>query len=197
MGVSPRMAPDREEFLTITFEKGEPIAIDGKKMKPIKLIETLNEIGGRNGCGIVDLVENRLVGMKSRGVYETPGGSILYAAHEALETLCLDRDTSHYKRILAERYAELVYFGQWFTPLRESLDAFVNETQKTVCGDVKVKLYKGNITMSSITSPYSSYNEEIATFDEDNVYNQKDSEGFVRLFGLPIKVRAIMDKMKK
>ena len=192
MGVSPEAAPDKPTYVTIHFEKGTPTAIDGKKLDPVALVEKLNALGGANGIGLADIVENRLVGMKSRGVYETPGGTILYRAHKVLETITLDRDTAHYKALVAEKYAELVYYGQWFTPLREALDAFVESTQSTVTGDVKLKLYKGNIINAGVTSPYSLYDPEIATFDEDNVYNQADSAGFINLFGLPIKVRAKM-----
>ncbi|MCR4616051.1 MAG: argininosuccinate synthase [Clostridiales bacterium] len=197
MGVSPEQAPDKPTYVTISFEKGEPVAIDGKKMSPVEIVTTLNDLGGKNGIGINDLVENRLVGMKSRGVYENPGGAILYRAHEVLETITLDRDTQHYKSLVAQKYAELVYFGQWFTPLRESLAAFVDKTQETVTGDVKLKLYKGNIINAGITSPYSLYSEAFATFDADEVYNQKDSAGFINLFGLPIKVRAILEAERK
>lgn len=161
------------------------------------MVEALNKVGGENGIGLADIVENRLVGMKSRGVYETPGGAILYRAHEILETLCLDRDTQHYKRLMAEQFAELVYFGKWFTPLREALSAFVDSTQQTVTGQVKLKLYKGNIINAGVISPYSLYNEEIATFDEDHVYDQNDSAGFINLFGLPIKVKALMEQKNK
>ena len=163
----------------------------------VELIKKLNKLGGENGIGLADLVENRLVGMKSRGVYETPGGTILYRAHQVLETLCLDRDTQHYKALVAEKFAELVYFGQWFTPLREALSAFVDSTQETVTGDVKLKLYKGNIINAGVTSPYSLYSEEIATFDEDHVYDQTDSAGFINLFGLPIKVKAMTEQKNK
>lgn len=163
-------------------------------MKALDIITELNQVGGANGIGLVDMVENRLVGMKSRGVYETPGGAILYAAHELLETLCLDRDTQHYKQQIALKFAELVYYGQWFTPLREALSAFVSATQQTVTGDVKLKLYKGNIIPAGTTSPYSVYSEEIATFGEDEVYDQMDSQGFINLFGLPIKVKALLDE---
>ena len=190
MGVSPEQAPDVPTYVTISFEKGVPVAVDGVKMEAYELLKKLNELGGANGCGLVDMVENRLVGMKSRGVYETPGGSILYKAHATLETLCLDRDTQHYKLDVANRFAELVYYGQWYTPLREALSAFVDKTQETVTGDVKLKLYKGNIINVGVTSPYSLYDEEIATFDEDEVYDQNDSAGFINLFGLPIKVKA-------
>ena len=157
----------------------------------------LNKLGGENGIGLADIVENRLVGMKTRGVYETPGGTILYHAHEALETLCLDRETQHYKQQVAIKFAELVYYGQWYTPLRQALTAFVDTTQQTVTGDVKLKLYKGNIINAGITSPYSLYSEEIATFGEDNVYDQTDSQGFINLFGLPIKVKALLDEKRK
>ncbi len=190
LGVSPEMAPDKPTYVTIHFEKGVPTAVNGKEMSATELVETLNKLGGENGIGLADLVENRLVGMKSRGVYETPGGTILYRAHKVLETICLDKDTQHYKELIASRFAELVYNGQWFTPLREALSAFVDKTQETVTGDVKLKLYKGNMINAGVTSPYSLYNPEIATFDEDNVYNQADAAGFINLFGLPLKVRA-------
>ncbi|MBE6599484.1 MAG: argininosuccinate synthase [Ruminococcaceae bacterium] len=193
MGVTPEAAPDKATYLTLHFEKGIPTAIDGVDMDPVSLIGKLNELGGANGIGIIDIVENRLVGMKSRGVYETPGGTILYAAHEMLENLTLDRETMHLKQMLAGKFADFVYFGQWFTPAREALSAFVDKTQETVCGDVKVKLYKGNVTPASVTSPYSLYDEEIATFAEDDVYDQKDADGFINLFGLPIKVKAMLD----
>ena len=191
LGVAPEQAPDKPTYVTISFEKGIPTAIDGEKLGAVEIVEKLNKLGGENGIGLVDLLENRLVGMKSRGVYETPGGAILYRAHQVLETLCLDRDTQHYKELIANRFAELVYFGQWFSPLREALTAFVNETQKTVTGDVKLKLYKGNIINAGTVSKYSLYDPEIATFDEDHVYNQADAEGFINLFGLPTKVRAM------
>ena len=190
LGVSPEKAPDKPTYVTISFEKGIPVAIDGEKMGAVEIVEKLNKLGGENGVGIVDMVENRLVGMKSRGVYETPGGAILYHAHNKLEELCLDRDTYHYKQQVAIRFAELVYFGQWFSPLREALSAFVDSTQQTVTGDVKLKLYKGNIIDAGTTSPYSLYDEEIATFGEEEVYNQADSAGFINLFGLPTKVQA-------
>ncbi|MBQ9114631.1 MAG: argininosuccinate synthase [Clostridia bacterium] len=194
MGVSPFMAPDKPTYVTISFEKGIPVAIDGEKLNPVAMLEKLNKLGGENGIGLADIVENRLVGMKSRGVYETPGGTILYRAHEVLETLCLDRDTSHYKALVAQQFGELVYFGKWFTPLREALTAFVDKTQENVTGDVKLKLYKGNIINAGTTSKYSLYNPEFATFDEDDVYDQKDSAGFINLFGLPLTVKALMDK---
>jgi len=190
MCVSPEQAPDVPTYITLHFEKGVPTAIDGVEYGPVELIEKLNELGGKNGIGLADLVENRLVGMKSRGLYETPGGTILFRAHKVLETITLDRDTQHYKELVAAKFAELVYFGQWFTPLREALSAFVDKTQETVTGDVKLKLYKGNIINAGVTSPFSLYDPEIATFDEDNVYNQADSAGFINLFGLPVKVNA-------
>lgn len=196
LGVSPWKAPDKSTYLTIHFEKGVPTAIDRKKMGAVELIEKLNEIGGANGVGLVDMVENRLVGMKSRGVYETPGGTILYTAHELLESICLDKATQHYKQMLAIKYGEMVYDGQWFTPLREALDAFVAKTQETVTGDVKLRIYKGNVMNAGITSPYSLYSEDIATFGEDDCYNQMDSQGFINLFGLPVKVKALLDQKK-
>lgn len=197
LGVSPLQAPDRPEYVTIHFEKGIPLSVDGKKLGAVELIEKLNEIGGRNGVGLADLVENRLVGMKSRGVYETPGGTILYEAHRLLETICLDKATMHYKQLVAVKFGEMVYDGQWFTPLREALSAFVSKTQETVTGDVKLRIYKGNISSAGISSPYSLYSEDIATFDDDGgAYSQKDSEGFINLFGLPIKVKALLDRKK-
>ena len=192
LGVSPEKAPDQPTYLTLSFEKGIPVALNGEKLDSIELMARLNKIGGENGIGIIDIVENRLVGMKSRGVYETPGGTILYKAHELLEMLCLDKDTQHYKQQVAMRFAELVYNGQWFTPLREALSAFVDKTQETVTGDVRLKIYKGNIINAGMKSPYSLYSEEIATFGEEDVYNQHDAEGFINLFGLPIKVRALL-----
>ncbi|MGN0808203.1 MAG: argininosuccinate synthase [Candidatus Coproplasma sp.] len=196
LGVSPWKAPDESTYLTIHFEKGVPTAIDGKEMGAVELIETLNKIGGANGVGLVDMVENRLVGMKSRGVYETPGGTILYTAHELLESICLDKATQHFKQHVAIKYGEMVYDGQWFTPLREALDSFVAKTQETVTGDVKLRIYKGNVMNAGITSPYSLYSEDIATFGEDDCYNQMDSQGFINLFGLPIKVKALLDQKK-
>ena len=193
MGVAPEAAPDKPTYITLSFEKGVPVALDGVKMGGVEMITKLNEIGGANGIGLCDLVENRLVGMKSRGVYENPAGSILYKAHQVLETITLDRDTQHYKEMVALRFAELVYFGQWYTPLREALSAFVDKTQETVTGDVKLKLYKGNMINAGVTSPYTLYSEDFATFDADEVYDQKDSAGFINLFGLPIKVRAILE----
>ena len=197
MGVSPMQAPDKPTYVTIHFEKGVPTAIDGKEMGAVEIVETLNKIGGENGVGLADLVENRLVGMKSRGVYETPGGTILYEAHRLLETVCLDKATMHYKQLVAVKFGEMVYDGQWFTPLREALSAFVSKTQETVTGDVKLRIYKGNVTNAGITSPYSLYSEDIATFSDDGgAYSQKDSEGFINLFGLPIKVKALLDQKK-
>ncbi len=197
LGVSPEQAPDKPTYVTISFEKGIPVAIDGEKLGAVELVKKLNKLGGENGIGIVDLVENRLVGMKSRGVYETPGGTILYAAHNKLEEITLDRDTYHFKQEVGLRFAELVYFGQWYTPLRKALSAFVDSTQETVTGDVKLKLYKGNIIDAGVTSPYSLYDSDIATFDEDEVYDQKDSAGFINLFGLPIKVQAKKNLIKE
>ena len=192
LGVSPEKAPDQPTYLTLSFEKGIPVALNGEKLGSVELMARLNKIGGENGVGIIDIVENRLVGMKSRGVYETPGGTILYKAHEQLEMLCLDKDTQHFKQQIAPRFAELVYNGQWFTPLREALSAFVDKTQETVTGDVRMKIYKGNIIPAGMKSPYSLYSEEIATFGEEDVYDQHDAEGFINLFGLPIKVRALL-----
>ena len=196
MGVSPEKAPDTPTYITLHFEKGIPTALDGVEMDGVSLIEKLNAIGGANGIGLADIVENRLVGMKSRGVYETPGGSIIYHAHQVLETLCLDKETQHYKQQVALKFADLVYNGQWYTPLREALSAFVDCTQQTVTGDVKLKLYKGNIINAGTVSEYSLYDEEVATFDADNVYNQMDSQGFINLFGLPIKVKAVLDQRR-
>ena len=195
LSVSPENAPDRPTYVTLSFEKGIPVALDSKKLTGVELIKALNKIGGANGIGIIDIVENRLVGMKSRGVYETPGGTILYHAHQALETLCLDKETQHFKQGVSNKFAELVYNGLWFTPLRESLSAFVDQTQQTVTGEVKLKLYKGNISNVSLTSPYSLYNEEFASFGEDEVYNQADAAGFINLFGLPITVQALLNKV--
>ncbi len=192
MGVSPEMAPDKPTYVTVHFEKGVPTAIDGVEMDAVALVEKLNELGGANGIGLLDIVENRLVGMKCRGVYETPGGAILYKAHEVLETITLDKETAHYKTLVAQKLAELTYNAQWYTPLTDAILAFVKETQKTVTGDVTLKLYKGNMINAGVTSPFSLYDPEIATFDEDNVYNQADSAGFINLYGLPIKVYAKM-----
>ena len=197
MGVLPQDAPDVPTYVKIGFEKGVPVSLDGVKMDGVSLIEKLNALGGANGCGIADIVENRLVGIKCRGVYETPGGSILYKAHKILETICLDRDTMHYKELVASKMAELVYDGKWFTTLHEALAAFVDKTQETVTGEVTLKLYKGNIIPAGVTSPYSLYSEEIATFGEDHVYDQKDSAGFITLFGLQIKTKALMEQKHK
>ncbi len=190
MCVSPQQAPDKATEITLTFEKGVPVALNGEKLAPLAMVEKLNELGGANGIGISDIVENRLVGMKSRGVYETPGGEIIYHAHNKLEEICLEKDTYHYKQLVAIKFGELVYDGKWYHPLREALSAFVDETQEYVAGDVKMKLYKGNIIDAGVTSPYSLYDDEVATFDEDTVYNQADAAGFINLFGLGVKVRA-------
>ena len=197
MGVSPIQAPDKPAYIKIGFEKGIPTTLDGKKLNGVEMVTTLNKIGGKNGIGIVDIVENRLVGMKSRGIYETPGGTILYHAHEVLETITLDKETLRVKQHLAIKFADIVYNGQWFTPLREAMSAFFTETQKTVTGEVKLKLYKGNIINAGVKSPYSLHDEEVVTFGEDNVYNQMDALGFINLFGLPVKVRANMEKKLK
>ncbi len=198
MSLPPEKAKDNPTFIELGFEKGIPISIDGRKIGPVSLLALLNEIAGENGVGTIDIVENRLVGMKSRGVYETPGGTVLYEAHKAMEKLVLDRDTLSYKNTIALKYAQLVYDGLWFTPLREALDAFVDVTQENVTGTVRVKLYKGNCTAVASKSPYSLYNEEFVTFGADEVYNQKDAEGFINLFTLPLTIRAIMkEKMKK
>ncbi len=192
MSVTPQKAPDKDTYVEIEFEKGIPIAINGKKSSAKELLETANKLAGENGIGIADIVENRLVGMKSRGVYETPGGTLLYQAHEYLEHLCLDRDTYQYKLNIANEFAKLVYNGLWFSPLRAALSAFVDETQKTVTGKVKLKLYKGNIIYAGATSPYSLYSESLASFTTGDLYNHKDAEGFINLFGLPLKVRAML-----
>ena len=191
---APEDAPDTPEYVTVDFEQGVPVAVNGEKLGAVELLNKLNEIGARNGVGIVDICENRLVGMKSRGVYENPGGAILYYAHRELEYLCLDRATYHFKEGVAIRFGELVYDGMWFCQLREALSAFVDDTQKTVTGTVKLKLYKGNIMSAGSKSPYSLYNQEFVTFEEDHVYNQADAEGFINLFGLPLKVRALMQE---
>ncbi len=198
MGVSPIQAPDAPTYITLDFVKGAPVALNDKKMSAKEIILQLNKLGGENGIGLLDIVENRLVGMKCRGVYETPGGSILYAAHDYLETITLDKMTMHKKQELAITFADLVYNGQWYTPLREALSAFVDSTQQTVTGKVRLKLYKGNIIKAGVWSDYSLYSEEIATFGEDNVYNQADSAGFINLYGLPITVRArLAEKLAK
>lgn len=197
LGVTPEKAPDEPTYLTLSFEKGKPVALDGKQMSMVAIIEALNEIGGKNGIGILDMVENRLVGMKSRGVYETPGGSILYKAHALLETICLDKDTMQYKQKLSHDFANQVYNGKWETTLTKAMLAFVEETQKTVTGNIQLKLYKGNIFAAGMTSPYSLYSEQTASFGEDDEYNQMDSQGFINLFGLPIKVKAEMEQKMK
>ena len=195
MGVTPIDAPDVPTYVTLDFEKGRPVAIDGEKMKASDIIRKLNKLGGENGIGIIDIVENRLVGMKDRGVYETPGGTILYFAHEQLEMLCVDKDTLHEKQKLSVDFADLIYNGKWFTPLREALSAFVEKTQEYVTGTVKLKLYKGNIIPAGTTSPYTLYSEELATFDESD-YDQKDAEGFINLWGLPTTVQALREQGK-
>ena len=195
MGVSPVAAPDKPTYLTLEFVKGVPVAIDGEKLKASDIIRKLNKVGGENGIGILDIVENRLVGMKDRGVYETPGGTILYYAHEVLEMITLDKDTLHEKQKLAVDFADLVYNGKWFTPLREALSAFVDKTQEHVTGTVKIKLYKGNVTHAGVTSPETLYSEELATFNESD-YDQMDSQGFINLWGLPDKVQALREQGK-
>jgi argininosuccinate synthase len=191
--VAPEEAPDEPVYLVVDFERGMPVAVDGEPMGAVEMLTYLNEVGGAHGVGRADLVENRLVGMKSRGIYETPGGTILYAAHQGLESICLDRDTLHYKEVVANRFAELTYYGKWFTPLHEALRAFVAKTQERVTGSVRVKLYKGNCSVVGRQSPLSLYREEFATFGQDDVYDQGDAEGFINLFGLPLKVKALVD----
>ena len=195
MGVSPAMAPDQPTYVTIDFEQGKPVALDGEKMKASTMIAKLNEIGGKNGIGLLDIVENRMTGMKDRGVYETPGGSILYRAHEVLEMITIDKDTAHMKKKLSVDFADLVYNGKWFTPLREALTAFAMETQKHVTGQVKLKLYKGNIITAGVTSPETLYSENIVTFQESD-YNQADATGFINLWGLPDTILALRDQGK-
>jgi len=192
--VPPEDAPDTPEYLELTFEKGVPVKLNGKPLPPVKLMRELNEIGGRNGVGIIDIVENRVVGMKSRGIYETPGGTILYAAHSALESLCLDRQTTAFKAIVGQRMADLIYNGEWFTPLFEALTAFVDKTQEPVGGTMRFKLYKGNIIPAGVTSPHSIYSENLASFTTGDLYDHKDAQGFITLMGLPIKVRAMKKK---
>ena len=192
MGVSPEQAPDKPTYVKIHFEKGVPTAVDGEELDAVGLVLKLNELGGKNGIGLLDIVENRLVGMKCRGVYETPGGTILYKAHEVLETICLDKETAHYKALVAQKLGEIVYNAQWFSPLTKAILSFVKTTQETVTGDVTLKLYKGNMINAGVTSPYSLYDGEIATFDEDDVYDQADATGFINLYGLPSKVFAKM-----
>ena len=197
LSVSPEKAPDQATYLTITFKKGVPVAIDGQEMDGISLIQKLNKIGGANGIGIVDMVENRLVGMKSRGVYETPGGTILYQAHQNLEEITLDKETQHFKQQVSLKLADILYNGQWYTPLTKALLAFIDETQKNVNGDVKLKLYKGNIIGAGVSSVDTLYSEQTASFGEDEDYNQMDSQGFINLYGLPIKVKALLDQQRK
>ena len=197
LGVAPENAPDEPTYITVHFEKGEPTAIDGVEMSPLTLVEKLNELGGKNGIGLLDIVENRLVGMKSRGVYETPGGTILYKAHEVLETLTLDKLTAHKKRELAITFGELVYDGQWFSPLRKALSAFVTSTQENVTGKVRLELYKGNLINAGVWSPYSLYREDIATFAAGGDYKQRDATGFISIYGLPTKVQAIVKNEKE
>ena len=194
LGVSPEQAPDVPTYVTIHFEKGVPTAVDGKEMGAVELVEYLNKLGGANGIGLLDIVENRLVGMKSRGVYETPGGAILYKAIDVLETITLDKESAHFKAQLAQKYADIVYNGQWFTPLREALDAFADSLEKTVTGDVKLKLYKGNMINAGVTSPFTLYDEQTASFGVDKDYDQSDATGFINLFGLSIKERAKLSK---
>ena len=201
LGVSPEKAPDEGEYVTMTFEAGVPTSVNGKKMKVSDIIRELNTLGGKHGIGIIDIVENRVVGMKSRGVYETPGGTILMEAHRQLEELVLDRDTMNAKKDMGNKMAQLVYEGKWFTPLREAVQAFVESTQKYVTGEVKFKLYKGNIIKAGTTSPYSLYSESLASFTTGDLYDHHDAEGFITLFGLPLKVRAMkmleLDKTNK
>lgn len=193
----PADAPDTPEYVEIGFEQGAPVRVNGQAMDPVALLTELNTIAGRHGVGRIDLVENRLVGMKARGVYETPGGTLVYFAHRELESLTLDRETMHYKDTVAVKYSELIYYGQWYTPLREALDAFFTTTQRNVTGSVRIKLYKGNMIVAGRTSPFSLYREDLATFGADVVYNQQDAEGFINLFGLPLKVQAMLEKGRK
>lgn len=197
MGVTPQKAKDKETTIELEFEKGLPVALNGEKMNLVEMIEKLNKIGGENGIGILDLVENRLVGMKSRGVYETPGGTIIYKAHSLLETICLDKETMHYKQGISAKMGEILYDAKWYTPLREALEAFVDKTQENVTGKVGLKLYKGNIIPNGLESPYSLYSVQTASFGEDDDYNQKDSAGFINLYALPTKIKAKMEKKNK
>jgi len=192
MGLTPENAPNKPEYVQIGFEKGKPVSLNGKKTELLEMLEKLNELGGAHGCGLLDMVENRLVGMKSRGVYETPGGTLLYRAHEALETLVLDRDTLMQKQTLSYKYAQLVYDGLWYTPLRQALDAFITETQKVVTGTIKLKLYKGNMILAGLESPYSLYDKALGSFTDVETYNQQDANGFIRCLGLPMKMRALL-----
>jgi argininosuccinate synthase len=194
LSVRPEDAPDTGEYVELEFDKGIPIKLNGKSLPPLELMDALNKVGGKHGVGIVDIVENRVVGMKSRGVYETPGGSILYAAHLELEHLCLDRQTVSFKYTVGQKLTELIYGGEWFTPLREALSMFVDKTQETVTGSVKLKLYKGNIIPAGATSPYSLYNQNLSSFTTGDLYDHKDAEGFINLLGLPLTVRALMKK---
>ena len=196
MGVSPEQAPDKPTYVTIHFEKGIPTMVDGEALGPVEIIEKLNAIGGANGIGLLDIVENRLVGMKSRGVYETPGGTILYKAHDVLETITLDKESAHFKNVISQKMADIIYNGQWYTPLCEAICAFNDKLQETVTGDVTLKLYKGNMINAGVTSPYTLYDEQTASFGEDEDYNQADSVGFINLFGLPIKERALLQQKK-
>ena len=196
MGVTPEKAPNKPAYITIGFKNGAPVSLNGKKVSPVALLQELNKIAGKNGCGLLDMVENRLVGMKSRGIYETPGGTLLYKAHDLLEQLVLDRDTLQYKQTVSQKYAQLVYDGLWFTPLRQALDAFVEENQKVVTGNVKLKLYKGNISLAGMNSPYSLYDEGLGGFSDVENYNQQDANGFIHCFGLPLKVRSMLLKNK-
>ena len=193
MSVAPEQAPEQPTYLEVDFEEGYPVKVNGREMRPVQMMEYLNEVGGQNGIGRVDMVENRLVGMKSHGIYETPGGTILTEALRDLETLTLDRDAMHFKEVVALRYAELVYYGQWYTPLRQAIDAFVSILQKRTTGTVRMKLYKGNVTSVGRKAPRGLYREDYASFDDEEVYNHKDAEGFIRLFGLPMKIRALVD----
>jgi argininosuccinate synthase len=197
MVTPPELAKDEPSYVEIYFEKGIPVKLDGEEVSPVKLIETLNEIGGENGIGVIDILENRLVGMKSRGVYETPAGTILYAAHREIEYATVEKETLHYKRLMSEKYGELIYNGLWFTTLREAIDAFVETTQKNVTGSVKLKLYKGNIMVAGVESPYALYDEGISSFGASELYSQKDSAGFINLFGLPYKIQAMVNKKNK
>ncbi len=197
MTVPPELAPDEVTYVELEFEKGIPVAVDGEKLGPVELLTKLNKLGGANGIGVIDIVENRLVGMKSRGIYETPGGTIMFEAHKILEKLTLDRMTLNFKKAVSEKYAQMVYDGLWFTPLKEALDKFVDSTQEAVTGKVKLKLYKGSVSNAGSSSPNSLYNAEFSTFGEDEVYNQHDAEGFINLFALPLTIRAIMNEKKK
>jgi len=197
MTTPPEKAKDEPTYVEIYFEQGIPKKIDGKELSPVEIIETLNKLGGENGIGVIDLLENRLVGMKSRGVYETPGGTILMAAHKELEYLTLDRDTLQYKQLISQKYAQLTYDGLWFSTLKEGLDAFVDKTQETVTGNVKLKLYKGNMMIAGMDSPYALYDEGISSFGESDLYDHKDAAGFINLFSLPFKIKSMMNNKNK